>query len=77
MNEPEKNENILPYSHLVVWHCVKCGQPVTTWEGGNRYGCPGCHATGAWAGDRKEVPKGCLVVGDEKPEKKRRFLWPL
>lgn len=52
----------------VVWFCAKCSQPVTTWYGGAAWCCPSCHAMGPWAGDRIEVPKYALVVGDERLE---------
>jgi len=62
----------LPCSHLVVWHCTRCGVPVTTWDGGRAWCCPGCGVQGAWAGDRQHVPAYCLAVGDERFENKRR-----
>lgn len=58
---------------MTVWHCVRCGRPITTWQGGASWMCPGCHAQGAWAGDKITVPEGVLVVGAERDEKNQSF----
>lgn len=57
---------------LVVWHCVRCGRPVTTWEGGRAWCCPGCYAGGLWAGDREETPRDVLAIGDERRDENKR-----
>ena len=65
----------MPFPRLLypVWFCAVCGAPVTEPVKAKREHCPKCGRLGMWARERSEYPDGCLIVGDEKEENKRRF----
>ena len=53
--------------YILAWLCVRCRRPVTTFPESRRHGCQNCRVGGAWEGERISVPKGCLIVSDERP----------